>query len=194
MSSRPQTFNAFAKTLHWIMAIGISIAWLAVEYRHSFTTSGSAESALALDIHMLAGWCIALLILPRLVWRFTQIPPPPVGSKAERAIAKVSHWSLYGLMLVMPATGYLGTGRDTRVFDWFTIPQFQNTPAFEWLVTSRLAMSFEDWEKPVDFLHKDIGGTWALPCLFLLHAGAALFHHFVKRDDVLLRMLPGKQT
>jgi len=95
--------------------------------------------------------------------------------------------------LFMRGTGYLGTGRDTRVIDWFTITQFQHTAAFEWLVTNWLAMSFEEWETPIDFIHKDFGGNWVLPALVSLHIGAALFHHFIKQDDVLFRMLPGRQ-
>ena len=193
MSSHPMRFHSVAKALHWTMALVIGIAWFAIEYRHRFTESGSYESSLALDIHMLAGWSIALLILPRLFWRLNHETPPPVGSKWERLLANTSHWGFYGLMLLMPVTGYLGTGRDTRVFDWFTITQFQHTAAFEWLVTNWLAMSFEEWETPIDFIHKDFGGNWVLPALVSLHIGAALFHHFIKQDDVLLRMLPGRQ-
>ena len=88
----------------------------------------------------------------------------------------------------MPVTGYLGTGVDTA---YFNITQFRETAAYDYLVTQTLQLDWEAFEKPIDYLHKDIGGAVLVWMLIVLHAGAALYHHFVRRDDVLRRMLPG---
>jgi len=53
-------------------------------------------------------------------------------------------------------------------------------------------VAWETFEKPIDFVHKN-SGAYLVWVLVLLHAGAALFHHYVKRDDVLRRMLPRRQ-
>lgn len=190
----PQQFDKIAKLLHWSMALIIIIAWVSVEYRQRFTEPRTSENLLALDTHLLAGISIGLLILPRLVWRQThRAPPPPPGSKLEHTLANFSHFALYAFMIAMPLTGYLGTGRDINVFGLFSIPQFQNTGIFRVLILEGIGLSFEEWEKPIDYMHKNIGGKWLLPILFILHVSAALFHHYVRKDDVLKRMLPDFQ-
>ncbi len=193
--NRPLQHNSTAKWLHWTMALLILLAWAAVEYRQNFTVQRSPESSTALQVHVLAGFSIAALIFPRLIWRLTHRQPiPPPRSKAEHALANLAHLALYAFMIAMPITGYLGTGRSTDVFGLFTIPRFDETPLFQTWVVEGLAMDFEQWEKPIDFMHKNIGGEIILPVLLTLHIGAALFHHFWRKDDVLIRMLPAGNT
>lgn len=91
-------------------------------------------------------------------------------------------------MAMMPLTGYFGTGATTN-FGWFAISSFEETRLFQWI--SDGAMTFEAWERPLDFFHQRIGGAILIPILIVIHAGAALYHHCHKKDDSLLRMLPG---
>lgn len=193
MSDLPKQHSSVAKWLHWTMAVLILLAWIAVEYRQNFTEGRTPEGSLALQVHVLAGFSIALLVLPRIVWRLThKQPAPPPGSKTEHLLADLAHWSLYAFMIAMPITGYLGTGRSTNVFGLFTIPRFDETSVFQSWVVEGLGMTFEQWERPIDFAHKDIGGAIILPILLALHIGAALFHHLWRKDDVLRRMLPSR--
>ena len=74
----------------------------------------------------------------------------------------------------------------------FEIPSFKATWLFDSLVTNYLGMTFQEWEKPFDFIHKDILGEWLLWLLILGHASAALHHHFVKKDRTLTKMTTGK--
>jgi cytochrome b561 len=91
-------------------------------------------------------------------------------------------------MVIMPVTGYLGTGADTV---YFNITQFRETAIYDYLIIQILGLDWETFEAPMDFIHKDIGGSLVMWILIALHVGAALFHHFVRHDDVLRRMLPG---
>lgn len=102
--------------------------------------------------------------------------------------AHTAHYALYTIMIVMPVTGYLGTGVNTEFFSLFEIPKFEDTKLFSSIVNGYFGMSFEGLEKPVDFIHKTILGEWLVWMLILLHVFAALYHHFVKNDETLKKM------
>jgi cytochrome b561 len=143
----------------------------------------------ALQIHLAVGVTIAAIVVLRVVWRMTHRPPPfAPGPKWQHTAAHLGHYLLYGFMILMPITGYLGTGVAT---EYFGIPKFADTPLFAWLITDRLGMTFQDFEKPIDFFHKN-SGAYILWVLILGHAAAALYHHVKLRDDTLTRMLPGR--
>ena len=95
-------------------------------------------------------------------------------------------------MIIMPITGYMGTGGSTEYFFIFEIPKFEDTAIFQNIVSGGFGLSFEEFEKPFDFIHKKILGEWLLWILILGHAGAALFHHIVNKDRTLLKMTTGK--
>ncbi len=95
---------------------------------------------------------------------------------------------LYAIMIIMPVTGYIGTGVATEFFFLFDIPKFSDTAIFAELIEHRLGIGFEDFEKPIDFIHKDILGAWLVWLLIAGHVSAALYHHFVKRDRTLRKM------
>ena len=76
---------------------------------------------------------VGVLVVPRLIWRLTNVQPVEVpGTKLEHLLAKAAHVGLYGLMIIMPLTGYLGTGGAAPIdFYLFTIPKFPNTWLFQ---------------------------------------------------------------
>ena len=92
-------------------------------------------------------------------------------------------------MITMPISGYLGTDADP---EYFNLPRFSQTAVYLSIVEEKMGLSWDDYERPFDFYHKQIGGALLVWMLILLHAGAALYHHFVKHDDVLIRMLKGR--
>jgi Prokaryotic cytochrome b561 len=83
-------------------------------------------------------------------------------------------------MILMPITGYLGTGGNTDYFFLFDIESFKGTEFFANQFAKN--MTFEEFEEPFDFIHKEVLGKRLLWVLILGHALAALYHHFVKRD------------
>jgi len=92
------------------------------------------------------------------------------------------------MMIIMPITGYIGTGANTDYFFMFEIPQFQDTPLFEFLFSNVPGMTFEEFEKPIDFIHKELLGAWVVWLLILGHILAALYHQYVKKDRTLYKM------
>jgi len=56
-------------------------------------------------------------------------------------------------------------------------------------VTQWMSLDWDTFEKPLDIFHKEIAGPWLLSILICIHVGAALYHHFWKKDQTLVRML-----
>lgn len=184
-------YGSIAKWIHWLTALLFLAAYVSVYYRQWFTEGDTAENWIALQLHLSFGVSIAVLVILRIIWKFTNasLAPEP-GSRLEHLAAKAGHIALYGIMLIMPVTGYLGTGVATEFFYLFDIPSFKDTAIFA--DTFGKHMDFKTFEKPIDWLHKDLLGAWLVWLLIAGHAAAALYHHFVKKDRTLLRMTTGK--
>lgn len=182
-------FGALAQFFHWTSAAAFIGAYAVVYYVIWFMDDTSDASLPVLNIHWVLGLLVGFLVLPRLLWRLLDVQPAdPPGPPLEHALAHAAHWGLYGLLIVMPLTGYVGTGAPTD-FGLFTVPGFNDTALFGWIGRT-WALSWEAFEAPIDTVHHFIGQyvAWAV---VLLHVAAALYHHRVRRDGVLARMLPG---
>jgi len=179
INARRPAFDGATISLHWATVVLVlavfSSAWLhaLAEVRHSEFTP------VLLQIHRSFGVTIWFVTALRLAWRLTSASLPPFPrqmTKLHRAAVMLSEYGLYALLLVQPATGLLTTlagGRPFALFLWRLSPVM---PRDEMLQTTfHLAHEL---------------GAWALAVLTVSHAAAALFHHFVLRDDVLECMAP----
>jgi cytochrome b561 len=115
----------------------------------------------------------------RIVWRLTHPPPPfPAGfPRIEAAAAHADHALLYVLFLVMPLTGLLNAfavGHSVSFFGLFAIPPL--IPEDPRLAQIVFAMH--------------LAGQFAVYALVAVHVAAALTHRFVRRNQILHRMLP----
>jgi cytochrome b561 len=134
---------------------------------------------LLLDLHRSVGTMALCVALARIVWRgtFAKFPPFPAWmSNAQKWIATKTEYLLYGLLLLQPLTGLATTlllGKPFQLFFW-TVP-------------SLIHRDLDLWEL---LLAAHRAGAY---CLFTVvggHAGLALLHHYVFRDEVLERMAP----
>ncbi|WP_412461778.1 cytochrome b [Pseudomonas sp. SC11] len=181
-------FGVLAKFFHWTTAAAFIAAYIVVYYVIWFMDDTSEESLPVLNIHWALGLLIGFLVLPRLLWRLLEIQPhEPLGSKLEHRLAHVAHCGLYSLMIVLPLTGYLGTGAPTD-FGLFSVTGFDSTALFAW-ISKTFDLSYEAFEAPLDVVHHFLG-KWVAWVVVALHIAAAAFHHWGRRDDVLKRMLP----
>ena len=115
-------------------------------------------------------------------------PAQEARTALEHRAAKLGHYALYAIMIIMPITGYLGTGVATEFFFMFDIEKFPNTWFFTQVIQDGLGISFETFEKPIDFIHKEVLGAWLVWMLIAGHVIAALYHHFVRKDRTLKKM------
>ena len=183
-------YGSIAKWFHWLTALLLLGSYISVYYGRWFTEEDTPENWIALQMHLSIGVTVAVVVVLRIIWRITnRVPNLEPGTKLEHLAAHTGHYALYAIMIIMPVTGYMGTGADTEFFFMFDIPKFESTPLFEPLVINGLEMTFKEFEKPVDFIHKDILGAWLVWLLILGHASAALYHHFYKGDRTLKKMM-----
>ena len=91
----------------------------------------------------------------------------------------------------MPVTGYLRNGGGANYWI-FRITPARRTGIGSWVMET-FDLTREQFELPFDTFHCYIVGPYILSTLIAVHAGAALYHHFVQKDDVLKRMLPSRR-
>lgn len=168
-----------AIALHWLMALGI-IAMLAIGFTlDSFALPTKFQ---LIQFHKSLGLTILLLAVLRLTWRFTNPAPmlPPTMPTWQKAIAHASHWLLYALMFLMPLSGWVMSdfaGYHPSLFGLQIPILVEHDPASAKILAQR---------------HGQM--AWLLVALLAAHVGAALYHHFVQKDDILRRMLPATKT
>ncbi|WP_125717378.1 cytochrome b [Pseudoalteromonas rubra] len=185
-------YGTIAKWLHWGTALLFLAAYVSVYYRQWFTEAKTPQNWTALQLHLSFGVSIAVIVALRLIWRWLNTQPTAEpGTRIEHLAAHLGHYALYAVMIIAPLTGYIGTGVDTEFFFLFDIPKFESTALFTALVEQGMGLSFAEFEKPIDFIHKEILGAWLIWILILGHIAAALYHHLVKRDRTLLKMTHG---
>ena len=176
-NARRHPFDGITIGLHWATVVLVltlfTSAWL-----HAQSQDG-ASSAITLQVHRSVGVTVWIATAFRLVWRLSRakLPPFPAGmTKVHRDIVRLGEYGLYALLLFQPATGLAATlvgGRSFALFLW-QIPQ----------------LAPQDKTLSATFLMAHEIGAWALGAMAAGHAAAALFHHFVLRDDVLQCMAP----
>ena len=146
-------YGSIAKWLHWSIALLFLGSYASVKYRHWFTVKDTPENWTALQLHLSIGITIAVLVLLRIIWRLmNRQPNEEPGTKMAHLAAKCGHYALYAMMIIMPVTGYIGTGVNTEYFFIFDILKFENTQAFSSIVSYGLNMSFKEFEAPIDYV------------------------------------------
>ncbi len=187
-----QNYGRVARWIHWATALLFLLAYCAVYYRHWFTEKQTPENLVALQLHLSAGISVGVIVVLRIVWRIMNVQPAlePAALWQQR-LAHLAHYLLYAVMILMPLTGYIGTGVATEFFYLFTIPKFEDTWLFDVFVWEYLGLTFKEFEAPIDFFHKEIMGAWLVWILIVGHAAAAFYHHFALKDRTLIKMTKG---
>lgn len=189
------TYGAVAKWFHWTTALFVLAAYIAVHWGHFFTEPRTDGRRMAVAIHMMMGFSVLMLVLPRIVWKLMNPRPKHEDAPNWQLWAlRFSHGALYFLLIAMPLSGWFSYGRAINFYWLFEIPQFENTQLFQWLVAGKLSIPFSEFEPPFDYFHKKIAGPWVLWILIVIHIAAALYHHFMLRDDTMRKMLPWNRS
>ena len=188
IKNTPQRFGAVAGLYHWITATAFILSYPVVYYV-IWVLDADRNNPLfrpVLNVHWVLGMVVGVLVIPRLIWRLTNTEPEPApGTALEHRLSTLAHWGLYGLMISMPLTGYLGTGGQIPYdFYLFTVPKFPNTALFH-----SLNIDWKTFEPIMDAFHHFVG-KWVAWAVVALHIAAAVYHHRVRHDTVLMRMLP----
>ena len=173
-------FGSVAKFFHWFMA-SLFIAMFAVAYT-MMAASPSSTKGLLYGLHKSTGVLLFALVILRLTWRLVQPQPllPRTMPIWQKIAAQLNFVVLYVLMFGMPLTGLtmsLRGDHPVSFYGLFTIPAFSPSKS----------MSTFCWQAHALLSYIMIG-------VVALHILAALYHHFIRRDKVLLSMLPGHRN
>lgn len=171
------SYSAFSRWVHWLtlaLFVGLfALGW----YRDDLP---AAMRGPALQLHKSFGITVLVLTILRLIWRFTAgVPAVPADLPAWQKLgARASHFLLYLLLLAQPMVGWLWSSANTRPIEFYFLFQLP------WLIGPDKALS-----RDLGHLHGLIAD--ALLIVIGLHAAAALYHHFIRKDRVLVGMLRG---
>lgn len=161
--------------MHWVSALVViamfAAGWWMVELDYYSTWYKTAPL-----YHKSTGILLCILTLARLAWRLSHVSPRKIGLIWEQQAGKAAHVTLYILLFALFCSGYLISTADLRgidVFNWFTLPS--------------VGKLFDEQADLAGVVHEWLAYT--LIGLTILHALAALKHHFVNKDQTLSRML-----
>lgn len=174
---RRETYPPALIAIHWFTAVLIAAVFAAIELRVYFPKGSDPRDQLK-ALHFMLGLTVLLLVIVRIFLRSQtrapQIVPRP--SAWQTGAAHAMHAALYAAMIAMPVLGWLilsGEGKPIPFFG-LTLPP--------------LIAENKDLAKQIEGVHEFIGN--ALYFLIGFHALAALAHHYLQKDNTLVRMLP----
>ncbi len=171
------SFGFFSILLHWTMAVLIIAMFFLGQYMVGLDYYDPWYHS-APSWHKSIGICLFVLLIVRFIWKMIQITPSPFSNYKpwELKIAKFTHWSFYVLLLACCISGYyIATAKGVGI-DLFGLIDI---PALTSLQESQAEI--------IEDIHEV--STWLLVVLFLLHFAAAMKHHFIDKDNTLIRMV-----
>ncbi|WP_192459244.1 cytochrome b561 [Musicola keenii] len=166
--------------LHWLALLLVILTYASMELR-GITARGSSERAFMMAMHYSCGVAVWVLMLVRVALRFFY-PTPPITPKPERMIVIASHAMhgiLYLMFLSLPLLGMLSM--YFRGIEWGVFG----------ISMPIAAEPNDDVKELLEGIHEAIATSGYF--LIGIHALAAIYHHYVVRDDTLLRMMPDKK-
>lgn len=172
-----ESYSGVAKLLHWVVAACV-LTMIPVGVAMNPVGPGPLQDVLY-TIHRSLGVLVLFLMSIRLVYRLVHgaPAPEPTLNTLQRVGSHLVHMALYPLIIAQALIGWIATsayGAQISFFGLFAVPA--------------LVAKDESLSKPLFEVHEALG--FAIAGLLAMHIGAALYHHFIRKDGVLQRMLP----
>jgi cytochrome b561 len=170
-------YGSFSVALHWVMLLLIVAVYSCIELRVIFPKGSDLRLAMS-TWHFMLGLSVMVLALLRLILNITSatpriVPDPP---KWQKLSSKFMHIALYALMIGLPIIGWLLLSAKGKQIPFFGL----NMPS--------LIAENKDLATTIKEIHETVGTLGYY--LIGAHAAAALFHHYVLRDNTIKRILP----
>jgi cytochrome b561 len=179
-----QRYSKVAMALHWLIALAIIGMIVGGKVMHEMLEQKEPLAFTLVQFHKSMGITILLLSGLRLLWRFTHKPPAlPQMAGWQTGLAHLSHWGFYALMFAMPLSGWAMVSTSKLKFPtllYFTQIEWPHIP---------FLVGRTDLHEVFEESHELLANITI--ALLILHIGAALYHHYALKDNVLRRMMPG---
>ena len=176
-----ERYGTLSIGLHWFMLLLLAAVYACMEL-HEFFPKGSDTREALKTWHYMLGLTVFVLVWLRLLINLT-VPVPritPEPAPWQNKLAKLMHIALYALMIGMPIGGWLMLSAAGKQIPFFGL----SLPA--------LLGENKDLADLIKEIHETVGNIGYF--LIGLHAAAALFHHYMLRDNTLQRMLPQRNS
>jgi cytochrome b561 len=172
-----ESYDRILKAVHWSTLLLIAAAYITIW--GSYAVATKEQEAFLTQLHRSLGVTVFVLTVFRLGWRwYARIPSLPADLPAiQKTAARVAEYVLYALLLLQPILGILYINARGRRVDFFFLGELPPIGGPD-KVLAKQAIAAHDIV------------AYVLLTFIALHAAAALFHQFVRRDDVLNAMLP----
>ena len=173
-----------AQIIHWLMATIFILTWLLGFYSFNFVSYDDRPvlKVLAIDLHKNIATTVFFLLCLRVLWRYTH-PAPALPEEMPAHLKKISHAVhivLYMLLLLVPLSGC-----------FYSSVTGHPLPILYLTELSLFAREIPALEPVAEYSHITL--TFFAGALVALHIAAALKHHFIDKDEVLLQMIAGKK-
>jgi cytochrome b561 len=164
------------KALHWILVVLIATQYAVGSAMPHIGNDTLDEGLVAW--HFSIGAAIMFFILVRLTWRLARPVALAEMPAWQTRLANLTHTGLYVLVLTMTMLGWAAVS-----YRGWTVKLFGIVPL------PALAAKGAPWAHTAGDIHNAL--VYVLLAFIVLHVAGALYHHFVIRDRILQRMLPG---
>jgi cytochrome b561 len=173
-------YGSLSIAIHWLMVLLFVAVYGSMELRDLFEKGSDPREAMK-TWHFMLGLLVFALVWLRLAARLSGPAPAiqPEPPSLQQLSAKLLHLALYALMIGMPLTGWLILSATGKPIPFFGL----ELPA---LIGENKGLA-----KQLEELHEVVGTTGYF--LIGLHTVAALYHHYIVRDNTLTRMLPERK-
>ncbi|WP_175870087.1 cytochrome b [Burkholderia sp. BCC0397] len=168
-------YSSPAIFFHWAIFLLVALAYLAIEIRGP---KGSDSRAFWMNVHLMAGTFVLVLSVLRVLWRVvSRVPEAIPQATLLRWLSKFAHVALYVFIIAQPLLGIMMVNMGGKPV------------SLDWLGVSFTLFGPDKALRPtIKEAHELIGNAFYF--VIGLHALAALYHHFIRRDGVLRRMAP----
>ena len=174
-------WGALVRAFHWLIAaLIVAQAIIGLTMVQMGLTPAKVR---VFALHKSIGMTILALVLLRIAWRLTEKRPidPPTMPRWQIRAAHAMHLALYVLILAIPLSGWWFNSASNAPLVWFGLFDLPS-----------LTGGYDPaWKPRALLVHQTL--FWLLVTLLVAHVGAALWHHFRQRDEVLRRMLVGSR-
>lgn len=172
MNQASNRYTILVRWTHWLTVLAVVAAYV-------FVNLGGEEAPAMMRWHYLAGLAVLVLLIPRILSRLAKRPPPilPAPGAMVAVAAHLSHLALYAFLLVQPVLGILQVNYGGELV---------SLPWGGWSLPALVAPDHaaQEW---VGELHETLGEIfyWVIG----IHLAASLWHHFLRHDNTLRRMV-----
>ena len=183
-SARPEAWHGLSRLLHWAVAV-VVLGMLGLGNYIDIFVRDVYEAFDLIQIHKSWGFVAFTLGVVRIAWRCcVRAPAPPPGMpRWQRVASRVSHILLYVLIIAMPVSGWLYASAS-EVQDLFAI---QNEVFGLFVLPDPFQPGAPELAERFGAVHGIASKLLIL--VIAVHVAAALKHHFIDRDKVLIRMI-----